>query len=215
MKQKLLLLVSIAFFFAACNDKKKDDGTTVKTDDTTTTKNETYTLPDSATMMKAFMDYATPGPMHAMLAKANGEWNEELSFRMDPSKPPEKMSATCTNTMILNGLYQLSVHQGNMNGMPFEGHSTVGYDNIRKMFVSTWIDNMGSGVMYMTGTYDEATKTISLKGKSTDAVLGKEIDVRETMTMVDDNTQKMEMFTNGPDGKEMKSMEVTFTRKNK
>lgn len=28
--------------------------------------------------------------------------------------------------------------------MPFEGISTLGYDNAKKTFFSTWIDNMGN-----------------------------------------------------------------------
>ena len=43
--------------------------------------------------------------------------------------------------------------------MPFEGMGIVGYDNLLKKFVSVWIDNMGTGLMPGTGTYDAATKT--------------------------------------------------------
>lgn len=53
-----------------------------------------------------------------------------------------------------------------MMGMPFEGHGTLAYDNHRKMFVSTWIDNMGSGIMVLEGTYDDASKTLTLMGKN-------------------------------------------------
>jgi hypothetical protein len=35
--------------------------------------------------------------------------------------------------------------------MPFEGISTLGYDNAKKTFFSTWIDNMGTGMMVMEG----------------------------------------------------------------
>jgi hypothetical protein len=37
--------------------------------------------------------------------------------------------------------------------------------------------------------------------------------VRETFKVIDDNTQKMEMFMTPAGGQEFKSMEITFTRK--
>ena len=202
----------------ACNNDKKNEET--KTDkDTTKTEasvSKQETPPpkmDSATMMKAMMDYGTPGAMHKMLAKSDGNWTEEITFWMDPSAPPQQMTASCTNKMVLNGLYQQSVHKGSYNKMPFEGWSTVGYDNAKKVFFSSWIDNMGSGIQNMEGTWDDATKTLTMKGKETDPMTGKDFDVRETMTLSDDNNQKMEMFRPGPDGKEYKNMEIILKRK--
>jgi len=113
----------------------------------------------------------------------------------------------------LNGLYQMGQFRGNMMGRPFEGRSTMGYDNAKKIFVNTWIDNLGSGIIYMTGTFDEKTKTLNLKGQQTDPVTGKDMDIREEMTMIDNDSYTMIMYGAGMDGKEMKFMEGTFKRK--
>jgi len=161
--------------------------------------------------MKAWMAYMTPGPMQQMLAKSNGNWKGEVTMWMDPTQPPTKSTATCTNTMILGDRYQESVSKGDMNGMPFEGHGIVGYDNAKKVFVSTWIDNMGTGVMYMEGHWDEANKTIHFSGRMVDPMVGKETRVREEFKIIDENTQLMEMY-NTMNGKEVKSMEIKFTR---
>ena len=37
--------------------------------------------------------------------------------------------------------------------------------------------------------------------------------LRQTFKIVDDNNQVMEMYGAGPDGKEMKMMEIKYTRK--
>lgn len=160
---------------------------------------------------KAWMAFMTPGEPHAMMAKENGKWNEEITFYMAPGAPPTTTKATCTNEMILGGRYQRGVHSGDMMGMPFEGISTSGYDNGRKIYFSTWIDNMGTGIMYMEGKYNEAKKMLELKGTNTDPVTGKSMPVRETMRWVDENTMEMEMF-NTADGKEFKSMVIKLTR---
>ncbi|MEO7523045.1 MAG: DUF1579 domain-containing protein [Ferruginibacter sp.] len=171
------------------------------------------TAADPDAMMKAWKDNMTPGEQHKMLAASNGTWNEEISMWMAPGAAPEKSQAVIENTMILNGLYQQSITKGNMMGQPFEGISTVGYDKAKKMFVSTWIDNMGSGIMQMEGKWDDATKSIAFKGSFTDPVSGKMMNAREIFKIIDDKTQMMEMYAPGPDGKEFKTMEIKFTRK--
>jgi hypothetical protein len=130
---------------------------------------------------------------------------------MGENAPATETKGTCENTMILNGLYQQSIHRSQMMGMPFEGHGTLAYDNARKVFISTWIDNMGSGVMYLEGTFDPNTKTLTIKGDMTDPVKGK-MSVRETMKMTDDKTQIMEMYGAAKGGKEFKWMEMKMTK---
>ena len=163
--------------------------------------------------MKAWMNYMTPGDIHKEMARWDGEWNEDISMWMSPDAPLQKSTATCTNKMIMGGRYQVSNHTGNMMGMPFEGMSTVAYDNAKKSFTTTWVDNMGTGIMVMEGKWDDKTKTLNSTGKQTDPISGKDIMVRETFQMIDDDTQKMEMFMTPAAGKEYKSMEIVFKRK--
>ena len=166
----------------------------------------------TAEEMKAWTEYSTPGKAHEMLAKSDGEWTAEVTMWMDPSGEPMKSTATTVNKMIMGGRYQVSNHTGTMMGMPFEGMNLLGYDNTKKTFISTWIDNMGTGMMIMEGPWDEATKSATLRGKQTDPLTGKDMDVKEIFQIVDDNTQKFEMYMS-KDGNEMKVMEIPYKRK--
>ena len=211
--------ITIAFFSAAilfaCNSETKTGDTKIASSADSTSKTEEWIPVDSATAEKAWMEYMTPGSSHQLLAKAEGEWTGEMTMWMAPDAPPMKSTVTNTNKMIMGGRYQVSTHKGDFMGQPFEGISTTGYDNAKKVFISNWVDNMGTGMMNMEGTWDEATKTMSMKGKMICPANGKECDVREKFRIVDDNTHVMEMF--GPDmktGKEYKNMEITFRRKN-
>lgn len=161
--------------------------------------------------MQAWMDYMTPGDMHSMLASYDGTWKEEITHWMAPGAPPVKQESEMTSEMIMDGRYQRSVHRGDFQGMPFIGESVTGYDNARKVFVNTWIDNMGSGIMYSEGAYDPTVKAINYIGSMTDPTSKKVLKVREVHTFVDDNTQKLEMYLT-QDGKETKTMEIVFTR---
>ena len=160
---------------------------------------------------KAWMEYMTPSPVHKMLASADGNWNGAVTMWMADGAPPEKMTAISNNKMILGGRYQQTTVSGSMMGMPFEGMSILGYDNAQKLFKSTWIDNMGTGVMNLTGTWDEATNTMTMRGTSYDPLQGKESDVRQTFKIIDDKNQLMEMYMT-KDGKEFKAMEIVYTR---
>lgn len=98
-----------------------------------------------------------------------------------------------------------------MMGMPFEGISVVGYDNVRKVIQSTWIDNMGTSIMFLEGKWDDASRSCTLTGKATDPMKGGQVDVREVFTVIDDNNHKMEMYMT-QDGKEIKTMEILWKR---
>ncbi len=214
MKRFTITICTACIMLWSCNDSKTND-TTATTDSTkTATDTSTATAPpmDSAAMAKAWEAYMTPGDVHKMLAKSNGTWEGDVTVWMDPSKPPMKSKSTAVNKMIFGGKYQQSNHTGNMMGMPFEGMSLLAFDNAKKVLVSTWIDNMGTGMMTMEGTWDSTTHTANLKGKMVEPTTGKDIDCREVFTMIDDNNQKLEMFcTQG--GKEMKTMEILYKRK--
>ena len=219
MKRITFTICAAAFLLASCGDEKKPEETINANATSSATadskpKEETWVPVDSATAMKAMMDYATPGESHKMLAKSNGTWSGQVTMWMAPDAPPSTSTMTMVNKMVMDGRYQVSEAKGNMMGMPFNGMSTTGYDNSKKVFMSTWIDNFGTGILKMEGPWDEATKTTTLTGKMIDPSTGRECDFKEVYKIIDDNNQLMEMY--GPDpktGKQFKTMEIKLTRK--
>ena len=167
---------------------------------------------DEAAMNKAMQEFSTPGDKHKWLASFNGTWDAEIISFMNPAKP-DTSKATQTYSMTLNGLVQDATLTGNMMGMPFEGRSLTGYDNAKKKFVMTWVDNLSSGFTYMRGDYNDSTKTLHLRGTQTNAMNGRDGNIREVMKIINDSTYTLDMYGDGPDGKETKFMTGTFKRK--
>ncbi len=161
--------------------------------------------------MKAWTAYMTPGNEHMQLAKAVGDWKGSTKMWMDEGQEPMVMDSRVQCEMALGGRYLTARYTGQMMGMPFEGISTMGYDNAAKKYVSSWVDNMGTGLMYMEGRWRDDVKGIEIKGMAVDPMTGKEMKVRQIMMMKDANTQVIEMYMD-MNGKEMKSMEITLTR---
>jgi hypothetical protein len=98
-----------------------------------------------------------------------------------------------------------------MMGMPFEGHGTDRYDNMTGKYVSTWVDNMGTGILYMTG--DCKGNVCTSTGDMTDPMTGKKVTTKMVSTWNDDGTMKMEMFAGDGSGNEMKTMEMLVQKK--
>jgi len=164
-----------------------------------------------ADAMKRWTDYMTPGDMHKVLAAATGKWTEEVTMWMAPGQPPVKSTSESEYKMILGGRYQQANITGSFSGTPFEAMSIIGYDNMKKVFISTWIDNFGTGILNSEGPYDAATNTITLIGTSVDPMSGKEMRMRETIQMPDNNTMIMMLYIKSGD-KEVKNSEIHMKR---
>jgi len=206
-------LSMLIFCLLSCKKEIKTESENTKVTDSIKTEEPIAEAPlDSAAQMKAWTEYATPGNLHKMMADETGTWNCEMTFWMDPNAKPEKATSTATIKMILGGRYQEANYSGMMMGQPFEGKSTLAYNNASKEFTTTFIDNMGTGIMVATGKFDEKSKSMELKGEMVNPLNGKKTPYREIYTIVDANTRKMEMF-DFKNGEEYKSMEILMKRK--
>lgn len=163
--------------------------------------------------MEAMMKAMSPGENHKHLAWYAGDWTFTNKMWMDPGQPPAESAGTMHGEMILGGRYAQTHWKGEMMGMPFEGRGTDGYDNLAKQYVSTWVDNMGTGILYMTGTCENGGKTCTMKGDMVDPMTGGKGSMRSVTTWADQNSFKFELFGAGPDGKEIKVMEMNLKKK--
>jgi Protein of unknown function (DUF1579) len=168
---------------------------------------------EQAAAQQKWMEYMTPSANHKMMTKSIGEWTTSMQMWAAPGAEPMKSEGNCKSEMILGGRYMQSKYSGTVMGMPFEGISTDGFDNAKKVYVNTWVDNMGTGIMHAEGKFDDATKTIIYNGVMFDPMQNKDLSYRQTMQMVDDNHMVMEMFNTTKDGKEYKSMHIEYVKK--
>ncbi len=173
-----------------------------------------YTLNSIAQddQMKIWMEYMTPAKEHVDLAKMAGDWTFTSKMWMDPASPPQESAGTAKFEMILGGRYSLSKYSGKMMGMDFEGWNLLGFDNAKKVWVNLWMDNMGTGMMYGEGKTDDVSKKIIIKGEYFDPMTKTQEEYKETYYIPDENSFEFEMFMI-KDGKELKNMELKFTKK--
>lgn len=166
---------------------------------------------DKDAMMKAWQESMTTGPQHKMLGNMVGEWEGDITMWMEPGQPPQNSKGTVKYESVFDGKYIMGKFSGDMMGMPFSGMEICGYDNVKKVFFSFWIDNMGTGTMYLEGSFDEKSNTLNYSGETV-GPMGNKMKVREVTTVIDKDHSKFEMFMDMGSG-EMKSMEINYTRK--
>ena len=167
---------------------------------------------DPQAMMELYQKLATPGEPHKLLASLAGSWTTQTKEWMEPGKPPTEATGTADMKMVLDGRFLQQEYNSTMMGQPYTGIGTTAYDNLRKKYVSTWIDSMGTGIFVMEGAASADGKTITLKGSHPEPG-GGQMTHRAVWKIVDNNTQTFDMYGTHGHGKEMKMMEITYTRK--
>ena len=167
---------------------------------------------DPQAMMELWKQAATPGEPHKLFATLAGSWTTATKEWMEPGKPPMESTGTAESRMLLDGRFLHQEFHGQMMGQPFTGMSIDAYDNIRKKYVTIWVDTRGTGVFIMEGTGSADGKTITLKGSHT-APGGGTMSHRAIWKIIDTNHQLVEMYSAHHGRKETKTMEITYTRK--
>ena len=160
-------------------------------------------------MDEVTMKRMAPGPMHEYLAPLEGDWSMTVKIRMAPEAPWEESEAEAKREWVLDGRFMMETVEGDFGGMPFEGIGFTGYDNVRQEFVSTWMDNMMTGVMMSSGQASKDGKTITFEGHASCAMTGeKDQWSKSVIRFKGEDSHVFEMYSKGPDGKEYKSMEI-------
>lgn len=163
-------------------------------------------------MMELWKQAATPGEPHKLFASLVGSWTTSTKEWMEPGKPPTESTGTAEMKMLLDGRFLYQEYNSQMMGQPFSGIGIDGYDNMTKKYVTAWIDTMGTGIFIMEGTASVDSKTITLKGSHPEPGGGK-MSHRAVWKIIDQNNQTFDMYGTHHGQKEMKVLEITYTRK--
>lgn len=166
---------------------------------------------DEKAMMELWKQAATPGEPHKQFAALAGSWTTQTKEWMEPGKPPTESTGTAEMKMLLDGRFLYQEYNGQMMGQPFNGIGIDAYDNIRKKYVTAWMDTMGTGIFIMEGTASPDGKTITLKGSHPEPD-GGQMSHRAIWKLIDADHQTFEMYGAHHGQQETKMMEITYTR---
>lgn len=168
--------------------------------------------PEEAQMMAAYQKAGTLGAAHAALAKMAGDYDLVIRSWHSPGAPPMEEKGTATRTMALDGRVMVEQVKSQMYGQPYTGHGMTGYDNVTGKHWSTWNDSMSTGIMLSEGSCDDKG-ACAFTGSWNDPITKGKVNARMTTKWTSPTVEVFEMYAPGPDGKEAKMMEITYTKK--
>jgi len=177
---------------------------------------------DMQKMMQQMMEMSKLNENHKLLSSLDGSWDYKIKFWMnpDPNAKPQESTGTAIRKSIMGGRYatmdvsgkmQMPDETGKMKEVMFKGMGLEGYDNVKRKFVASWVDNMGTGIEFSEGTYDPATKSFTYTSEI-EMMPGMKTQVREVIKVADNSHMSLEWFEN-QGGQEKKTMEINYTKK--
>ena len=169
--------------------------------------------PEQKAEMEAYMKAGTPGAPHQALASTAGNYDLKIKSWHDAGGPAMEEAGTATRAMTLGGRVLVEDVSSSMMGTPFTGHGMMGYDNVTGKYWSTWNDSMSTGLMVTQGTCDAQGKTCTFTGSWNDPIKKGPVKARLTTRWPSATIEIFEMYGPGRDGKEMKMMEITYSKK--
>jgi uncharacterized protein DUF1579 len=171
-------------------------------------------------MMEQMMELGKPGENHKLLAGMAGNWTYTVKMWMDPTGKAQESKGTATRKAIMDGRFFVADHSGKfqmpgadgkMKDMNFKGMAIEGYDNVKKKFVVSWIDSMGTMILNSEGTYDATSKTFTYTAQC-EMMPGMPVRIRELIKVVDNDHHNFEWYEDRGQG-EAKTMEINYARK--
>jgi hypothetical protein len=170
------------------------------------------TARDQEKIMEAYMKAGEVTENHAYLKRFTGSWTAETTMWMAPGQPPTSGGGAIEGRLIMGGRFVALDFKGTMLGRPFEGFQLTGYDNMRKQYLTLWIDETSTAFFELAGTRNAAGDILDQTGDWADP-MGGTSKVRTLTRFVSPDEYVFEQLMVLPDGGEFKSMEMRCVRK--
>jgi hypothetical protein len=162
-----------------------------------------------------------PNENHKLLETMAGNWDAEVTFVFDPTKPAEVNKTTSKAEMVLEGRFLFDTYEIKTGAMPHHGRGYMGYNNRTKKFQMLHLSTVDTAMEVEDGEYDAKAKTITFKSALKEMEWnGQKIkySTRMVYTLESEDKHSFSIFTTYPDmkemeGKEIEEVKIVYTRK--
>jgi hypothetical protein len=150
---------------------------------------------------------------HQIFLEWVGHWQDEIKVWTNPGSEPSINMVEKENKIMAEGRFLVSTLFGSYNRAPYEAQSVMGYDNIKKVYVKTWFDNLGTSILVLEGVYNEKERLIDFRGETLDPHTKIPVKIHQILRFFDPANQLLEVYIAVKEGKEVKTMEVRSVRR--
>jgi hypothetical protein len=173
------------------------------------------------------LEFSRPGKYHQLLADLVGSWTFTGAFfsenpNPDSNKEVFKFTGTLVRKPFANGRFfiaegtghgklQMPIQDGKMKEVNEKSIETMGYDNVKKKFIRTYINNhIGSDISYSEGNYDSTANTITFYSEG-ELIPGMKLKTQELFIILNKDHYRIEDY-NEQNGKYVKATEINYIR---
>lgn len=176
-------------------------------------KAEAKAAPDMQEMMKKWMAAATPGEGHKYLDQFVGKWDVVVRAWMEQGKPPQESKGMCESKWMLDGRFIYGEMSGQLMGMPFKSVDITGYDNYKKQYVLSHMDNMSTALYTGEGKLDSSKQVLTWFGKMDDVTMDERDKlVKYVIRFFGKDKYVFEAYDEVGGPNEFKALEIVYTR---
>ena len=160
-------------------------------------------------------DITHPGPEHDRLDALVGEWDTVVKIWSGPQSQPHVSKGRVVRNWILGGRFvEEWIEEFDDSGdLVFQGVGLLGYDRFTGQYEYTHAFDGSTDTYQKVGRYDPARNVLSLSGKFTLFDSGIVILSRLEIAIHGPDEHIMTEYTRGEDGREIKEMEIRYTRR--
>jgi hypothetical protein len=154
---------------------------------------------------------ADPKPELEPLALEAGVWDAQITFPSGKDDvPPTLAKGVQVNRLRSDGMWMLN--EFHVEGTPYEGTGTWGWDAATKRYIGVWVDNNAHRMRQDVGYWDAKTKTMHWRNDMVGPD-GTVLPMRMTEVFMGDK-RTFEIAQVGPrTGKEVILVRMEFTRR--
>ena len=151
-----------------------------------------------------------PGASHRLLAPLEGNWTTEMKFWSQPGVGESSSQGKSSFKWIMGGRFLKEEVLGSVLEQTFQGLGLMGYDNAKRRFTTVWVDSFNTGIATAEGTYAADNQKFSFVGSTYDPLINGVKETKSEIDIVNADQFVFRMFDTAPDGREFKSLEITY-----
>ena len=161
--------------------------------------------------LQQWMASAAPVAQHVQLQQMAGRWRIHQRDWRSSQTPWNDATGIATWRPVLGGRFIEQELVTTLGGHPYHGLGLIGFDREAGKYVGAWMDDFGTSLLPLEGSWDAASRTLNLKG-----YVGPQADPHMQWSMKqiwrDKNHVTVEWWGPSATGAPMKHVEVDYTR---
>ncbi len=166
-------------------------------------------------MMESWKKYTFPCEQHKHIEYFVGEWQSIIKSWNEPGKEPMVRTQEIRVESFFEGRFTRAHIKTDASdlGMILETMVINGYDNFKQEFFSITLSSQRTDYYLTTGKLDGTGKIRTDTAVRTDIFTGEPYRVKAITTIINQDKYTYEYYRIDLEGKEVKEMEITYTRK--